>query len=256
MNHKERQLKILNLLDEEKEVTVEELAETFSVSASTIRRELNDMNKLGLIIRTHGGALAQVNKNDEILDHTKRKYHNYHEKMEIAKKAASYIKDNDFVFLHSSSITDLMPPFLKNKNISIATNSLNIAINLKDSESCQLILVGGNYFKYAEAIEGSMTVKQLRTMHFNKAFLGANGVDLHMGFSTMTEFELSSKVATVEVSDETFFLCEHQKFGRKSAFQIVPLESVDHIITDSKLPDETYKKYSTACHIIKKTRDR
>lgn len=250
MNHKERQLQILNLLNEEKEVSVEDLAEKFNVSASTIRRELNSMNKLGLIIRTHGGALVQVNKNDEILDHTKRKFHNYHEKMEIAKKAASYIKDNEFVFLHSSSITDLMPPFLTAKNITVATNSLNIAKSLTEADDCQLLLIGGLYYKYAEAIEGTMTVEQIHSMHFQKAFLGANGVDLEMGFSTITEFELGSKIATVNASDETFFLCEHQKFGRKSAFQIVGLEAVNHIITDSKLPDETCKKYSAACHII------
>ena len=175
MNHKERQLQILNLLNEEKEVSVEDLAKKFNVSASTIRRELNSMNKLGLIIRTHGGALVQVNKNDEILDHTKRKFHNYHEKMEIAKKAASYIKDNEFVFLHSSSITDLMPPFLTAKNITVATNSLNIAKSLTEADDCQLLLIGGLYYKYAEAIEGTMTVEQIHSMHFQKAFLGANG---------------------------------------------------------------------------------
>ena len=228
MKQKERQLKILNLLDEEKEVSVEDLAQKFNVSASTIRRELNNMNQLGLIIRTHGGALVQVNKNDEILDHTKRRFHNYHEKMEIAKKAASYIRDDDFVFLHSSSITDLMPPFLTSKNITVATNSLNIARSLSSSDDCQLI----------------------RSMHFQKCFLGANGVDLQMGFSTITEFELGSKVATIDASDETFFLCEHQKFGRKSAFQIVALDCADHIITDSKLTGDIYDKYIPACHII------
>lgn len=250
MKQKERQLKILNLLDEEKEVSVEDLAQKFNVSASTIRRELNSMNQLGLIIRTHGGALVQVNKNDEILDHTKRRFHNYHEKMEIAKKAASYIRDDDFVFLHSSSITDLMPPFITSRNITVATNSLNIARSLKDSDDCQLILLGGIYYKYAEAIEGMMTVEQIRSMHFRKAFLGANGVDLQMGFSTITEFELGSKVATIDASDETFFLCEHQKFDRKSAFQIVPLDCVNHIITDSKVASGLYEKYISACHII------
>lgn len=250
MKQKERQLKILNLLDEEKEVSVEDLAQKFNVSASTIRRELNHMNQLGLIIRTHGGALVQVNKNDEILDHTKRRFHNYHEKMEIAKKAASYIRDDDFVFLHSSSITDLMPPFLTSKNITVATNSLNIARSLSSSDDCQLILLGGIYYKYAEAIEGTMTVEQIRSMHFQKCFLGANGVDLQMGFSTITEFELGSKVATIDASDETFFLCEHQKFGRKSAFQIVALDCADHIITDSKLTGDIYDKYIPACHII------
>lgn len=250
MKHKERQLQILNLLNEEKEVSVEELAEKFDVSASTIRRELNIMNQLGLIIRTHGGALAQVNKNDEILDHTKRKFHNYHEKMEIAKKAASYVKDNEFVFLHSSSITDLMPPFLTARNITVATNSLNIAKSLADADDCQLIVVGGLYYKFAEAVEGMMTIEQIQSMHFKKAFLGANGVDLQMGFSTITEYELGSKIATVASSDETFFLCEHQKFDRKSAFQIVDFRSVNHIITDSKLPDHLYNKYCTACHII------
>ena len=250
MKHKERQLQILNLLNEEKEVSVEELAEKFDVSASTIRRELNIMNQLGLIIRTHGGALAQVNKNDEILDHTKRKFHNYHEKMEIAKKAASYVKDNEFVFLHSSSITDLMPPFLTARNITVATNSLNIAKSLADADDCQLIVVGGLYYKFAEAVEGMMTVEQIQSMHFKKAFLGANGVDLQMGFSTITEYELGSKIATINSSDETFFLCEHQKFGRKSAFQITDLGSVDHIITDSKLPNEIFGKYSSSCDII------
>lgn len=250
MKHKERQMRILNLLNEKKEVSVEELANKFEISPSTIRRELNIMNQQGLIIRTHGGALVQENQRDEILDHTKRRYHNYHEKIKIAKKAASYIKENDFVFLHSSSITDLMPPFLTGKHITIATNSLNIAQSLKERDDCQLIVLGGTYFKYAEAMEGSITVKQLQSMHFKKAFLGANGIDLQLGFSTMTEFELSSKIAAVYAADETFFLCEHQKFDRKSVYQIVPLHEVNHIITDSNLPNNLYEKYQSNCNII------
>lgn len=234
MFEEERQIRIMNELSEQRTMLVGDLAAILGVSPSTIRRDLSSMEEKGLVKRTHGGAMI-VEETDASLSYVVRSSHNVKQKAAIARCAAGQVKDGDVVLLNSSSVTSLMPRFLSAKNITVITNSLDIAQQLKDRGSCVLILLGGMYLKNAQTIEGPSTVNQLQAMKYDKAFIGVNGADLDFGLSTASELEAATKVAAIGQAKESFCLCEHTKFGKTALYKLCPLEAVHCIITDDGL---------------------
>lgn len=234
MFEEERQIRIMNELSEQRTMLVADLAAILGVSPSTVRRDLSSMEEKGLVKRTHGGAMI-VEETDANLSYVVRSAHNVKLKANIARCAAAQVKDGDVVLLNSSSITSLMPRYLSAKNITVITNALDIAQQLKDRPACVLILLGGMYLKNAQTIEGPSTVNQLLTMKYDKAFIGVNGVDLDFGLSTASELEAATKIAAIGQAKESFCLCEHTKFGKSALYKLCPLETIHCIITDDGL---------------------
>ncbi|MEG1475631.1 MAG: DeoR/GlpR family DNA-binding transcription regulator [Longicatena sp.] len=249
MYEEERKIKILNQLNYETSVSVQELSNLLNVSSSTIRRDLTNMEKNGVIKRTHGGAMVVKDVADN-LNYDSKKIKNYDLKIKIAQLAAKQIDDGDIISLNSSTITSLMPQFITAKNFTIITNSLNIATSLKTNEQCNLILLGGLYMKTAETIEGPMTVSQIKTMRYSKSFFGANGIDPTFGFSSASELESASKIATINQSTTSYFLCENTKFNRTSLHKICDLNKVTYLITDDEAKKEDIELYSTYLPIL------
>lgn len=230
----ERQIRIMNELSEQRTMQVADLASILGVSLATVRRDLSAMEEKGLIKRTHGGAMI-AEETDANLSYAVRSAHHAKLKAPIARCAAAQVKDGDVVLLNSSSITSLMPRYLSAKNITVITNALDIAQQLKDRPGCVLILLGGMYLKNAQSIEGPSTMNQLLTMKYDKAFLGVNGVDLDFGLSTASELEAATKIAAIGQAKESFCLCEHTKFGHTALYKLCPLEDIHCIITDDGL---------------------
>lgn len=94
-------------------------------------------------------------------------------------------------------------------------------------------------------------MEQISKMHFDKVFLGANGVDLKLGLSTAGAIEASSKQAMVEYGDEVYFLCESTKFDKVSFYKIADFSQVNSIITDKKLTDKQFEIYSKYTNIVR-----
>lgn len=250
MFEQERKILILNQLNEQTTVSVKELSNTLNVSLATIRRDLDSLEQQGLAIRTHGGAILAQNVIDS-LSFDLKKTKNFNLKDQIAFEAAQLIKDGDVVFIDSSTITALIPQYIKAKKYSIITNSLNIAHQLKDDKECNLIILGGYYMQQAETIEGTITISQLQNMRFKKAFLGANGIDVDFGFSTMSEMLALTKLTALKQASKSYFLCEHLKFNYTSLHKICNLDEVDFLITDNSVDVEVYNTYSKHIEIIK-----
>lgn len=245
----ERKINILNKLSLNHVTTVQELSDLLGVSPATVRRDLTAMEKSGLLIKTHGGAKLNEEVSDS-LNYKKKQTSNYELKLKIAKKAAQLIEDGDIVSINSSTITSLMPRFITAKNITLVTNSLNIAYEMQNHENCNLIVLGGTYMSKAQTIEGATTVNQIKSMRYKKTFLGANGIDLTFGFSTASELEQASKIATIQQSNQTIFVCEHTKFDRCSLHKICNLEEAHTLITDSSVDKNTIDAYKSQINII------
>ena len=248
MFEKERHIQIINSLYKNHNISVNDIAEKLHVSPSTIRRDLKELEKNGLVERTHGGAII-AQEVDNNLSYNNRKTKNYDLKLKIAKMAAEEVKDGDIVLLNSSTITSLMSQFIKARNITVITNSINIIQNLKEKESCEVIVLGGIFLSNAETVEGPTTVNQILAMTYDKIFVGANGIDINFGFSTASELELSSKIAGIHQSTETYFLCEHTKFNRRTLYKICPLSSATYLITDDEVDKKIVEEYSKHVNI-------
>jgi DeoR/GlpR family transcriptional regulator of sugar metabolism len=250
MFEEERRISILNKIQANGSTNVSTLAKRYQVSESTIRRDLTALENTGLIKRTHGGAM--------ILDAMKIDYNynakrgiNISQKLKIAQAAAALVKPDSTIFLGTSTITSLMVQNLHVKNLTVATNSLDVINVLSQRQECNLIILGGNYIHHARTIEGMSGLQQIQQIHFQQAFLGANGIDVSFGLSTVSDIEANSKRAIIKNSSEVYFLCEHSKFDKISQYKIADMGRITALITDSNISEEMYSEYQKHCHIIR-----
>jgi DeoR family fructose operon transcriptional repressor len=250
MLKEKRLLKIINKLNITETITIKELANNFDVSESTIRRDLDELEEKGHVKRTHGGAILIEKFNNEY-NFIKKTKENIKEKREIAKCAAVLVENGDTIAINSSTLTYLLAKELTAKNLKIITNSIDIIVELSSKNDYDISVLGGDYFHIARTIEGPITEKQIREMHFDKAFLGVNGIDLKLGLSTGSPIEASSKKAMIECSDQSYILSESTKFDNASFYKIADFEDINAIITDENLSENKFEKYQQYTKIIK-----
>ncbi|ADQ14122.1 DeoR/GlpR family DNA-binding transcription regulator [Halanaerobium hydrogeniformans] len=250
MLKEQRMLKIINKLNVSKSTTIKKLADSFGVSDSTIRRDLNDLEEKGYVKRTHGGAILKENFDDEY-NFIKKTTENRAEKSSIARYAASLIEDGEIIAINSSTLTYLMAKELEAANLKIVSNSIDVINELSGSKKYDISVLGGDYVHLARTIEGPITEKQIRAMHFDKAFLGVNGIDSSLGLSTASSIEALSKKAMIDCSEQSFILSESPKFDKASFYKIADFDEIDAIITDQNLSEDKFDKYSQYLKIIK-----
>ncbi|MCC3145711.1 DeoR/GlpR family DNA-binding transcription regulator [Halanaerobium sp. Z-7514] len=250
MLKEKRLLKIINKLNNKKSTTIKKLAESFEVSDSTIRRDLNELEAKGYVKRTHGGAILK-DKFDDEYNFIKKTNENKAEKKAIAKQAASLINDGEIIAINSSTLTYLMAKELAAANLKIISNSIDVINELSGIKKYDITVLGGDYVHLARTIEGPITEKQIRAMHFDKAFLGVNGIDSSLGLSTASSIEALSKKAMIDCSEQSFILSESRKFDKASFYKVADFNEIDAIITDQNLSEEKFAKYSQHSKIIK-----
>ena len=179
----ERFERILEILREKQSVTVVELTEKLNTSESTIRRDLTELNRQGLLIKVHGGATAiksVLSREEEVI--TKSKKHQ-EEKRKIAKYAASLINKEDIVYLDAGTTTEMMLDYLREYDVIYVTNGITHARKLMNA-GFKVHLIGGEIKAVTEALVGEEALEQLDKYNFTKGFFGTNGIDLKRGFTT------------------------------------------------------------------------
>ena len=233
-----RQKKILQIIQEQKKVLVAELAERFNMTEASIRLDLKTLEQMDYIKRFHGGARivqpSSYNNRISTEQQIKRK---------IAGKAITYIEPRETLFLDSgTTVLMLAQALIEFDDLTIVTNSIPIATQVGREQSNSVVLAGGS-FNYAEqCCEGLMTEKFLDNFSASKAFIGADSVDVHKGlFSNgISMFGYVQKI--MHNSKETVLLVDSSKFSKVGAIKICDLESLDIIITDSRIPDAMHQE--------------
>jgi len=234
-------------------VSVKELAAEFDISTVTIRHDLNELNKLGLIVRSRGGAVASTRLTKELSVKEKHK-ENHKIKKQLGAAVAQFINDGDAVLLDSGTTTEEVASCLgKHKDLIVMTNGLNIANELSGFENCDVLITGGQLRKKSMSFYGSHAEDILNDYNFNKVILGVDGIDLKSGISTHYEPEASFNRAMCDNADQIIVVTDSSKFGRRSLHSILQLNAIDILITDSGIPEEfieLFEKTNTQVHII------
>ncbi|MAG14091.1 MAG: DeoR family transcriptional regulator [Spirochaetales bacterium] len=230
-NLNERKREILHMLAEDSEISVTDISKSLRVSTVTIRSDLSSLEENGYIVRTRGGALPAFHKS--ILD---RQRTMIHEKMRIAKGAASLVKDGDTIMVEAGTTTALVARFLLGKrDVHVVTNSTLLLRYGRTNPSLNLTVTGGEFNPMTESFVGSMTLRELEQFHVRLAFVGTDGFSIENGLTT----HLSEGAEIVRMmasrSDETILLADSGKFGRAGFARVIPLEEIDAIITDSSM---------------------
>ena len=234
-NTKQRRHAIMQLLQEQGEVSVEQLVQLFDISEVTIRKDLSALETNGFLLRKYGGAILMPkeiideNENDEL---TKRKF-------VIAKAAAERIRDHNRIIVDSGSTTATLIKQLNLKQgLVVMTNSLSVATELRALENePTLLMTGGTWDTRSESFQGKVAEQVLRSYDFDQLFIGADGIDLARGSTTFNELVGLSQVMA-EVSREVVVMVESQKIGRKMPNLELTWQQIDVLITDTGLSEQ------------------
>jgi DeoR family transcriptional regulator, aga operon transcriptional repressor len=231
----ERRRRILELVDKQERVTVEELVARFSVSAVTIRGDLDALADLGAVVRSHGGALRRGDTPEDVPITVKETLH-HSEKVRIGYAAAQMIKDGETVMLDSGTTTAEIARqirFLKLRSLNVITNALNIAMELANLPHLRLIMIGGVLRQMSYSLAGPPAEQTLRGLHADRLFLGVDGLDPEIGLMTPDVVEAQLNAVMLQVSREVVVVADASKFQRRSLSVIARSAVVHKVITDS-----------------------
>ncbi len=243
----DREKKILELLTEENNLTVNEISSRLNVSRVTIRSDFNSLEEKGLIVRIRGGAFPAFHP--EILESQKTMVH---EKIRIAKAAAALISDGDTIMINDGTTSSLIPKFLLGKrDIRIVTNSTLIFTYARINPSLHLTLVGGEFRPSSEAIVGPIALKDLENYHVKYAFLGTGGFSRETGLTSqlVDGAEIFRKMCTQ--AEKVVVVADSSKYGKNGFVKIFPLDRMDILITDNGLDSQTVENLEDEEFMIK-----
>lgn len=243
MLHEERHEQILAQLKIKHAVKVNALAKELGASESTIRRDINELDKKGLLKRVFGGAVSlSGNIASEVTDIAERTRLNVEEKDRIAQYAATLISDNDFVFIDAGTTTEKMIDYLENKNVTYVTNGTRHAMKLAQ-RGFAVFMIGGSIRQTTQAAVGSVAIESIKQYNFTKCFMGANGVDIERGFTTPYISEAAIKAEAIRRSHVSYVLVDHEKFGRVSSVTFAGIE--DASIITNRADNPQYRQYTS-----------
>jgi DeoR/GlpR family transcriptional regulator of sugar metabolism len=229
----ERRKAILELIVQDGRAVVAQLSEKFSVTEETVRRDLEELERRGLILRTHGGAVS-IDEALPDLSAEVRETVNSAGKKAIAKQAAKSIKQGDTLFFDASTSVYFLANEIKEMtNITIITNSLRIINLLSANEGIKLICVGGELSDNNKSFTSSSTQNYIRNNLFaDKCFISCAAVTAKGELLESREEEAAVKKAMAESSKNLFLLCDKTKLGRARLYKIRALQSTDTLFTD------------------------
>lgn len=246
-NTQHRRHLILAQLQQQGEVSVDQLSQSLRTSEVTIRKDLAFLEQSGLLLRRYGGAVSIP---VEMLSGTPEDAQAATSmKTAIAEKASTLIRDHNRIIIDSGRTTAALIPMLEQfSGLVVMTNALNVANALNALEhSPTLLMTGGTWDPHSESFQGKTAEQVLRSYDFDQLFIGADGLDLHRGTTTFNELLGLSRVMA-ESAREVIVLLESDKIGRRIPNVELPWEHIHTVVTDAGI-DEAAAEQIRANHV-------
>jgi DeoR family fructose operon transcriptional repressor len=221
-----------------------ELAETLSVSESTVRRDLEHLEQTGDVRRTHGGVFW-TGESATIRAFEGRKDTTWSVKAAIGAAAAELIEEHDTILLDGGSTTYELARCLVGRRLQVVTNSLPVAHLLSSSDSIDLVTIGGCVRGLTAVAIGPMAEMMLRQINVRLAFLSVAGVN-QRGYFNNNMMLVESEKAMLASADRAYVVTDHTKFGKVSLSHLCRLEDVHGVVTDSGLGSHWKKRIDDA----------
>lgn len=219
--------------------SLRDLAELTAASEVTVRRDLQELESLGLVIRSRGGALAPVSDTPE-LSYSAKTLVATAEKVSIGQVAASLVRDGDAVILGAGTTTQMVARALAARSgLTVVTNSVLVAQELADARGVEVVMTGGHLRGSTFALIGAAAERSLEAIRASRVFLSGNGMTAERGLSTPHAGVASMDRAMAAAAAEVIVLADHTKVGVDALVQTVPPERIAVLITDADSnPDE------------------
>ncbi len=235
-----RQQKILDFVLRSGFEKSPEIAKVMGISIATLRRDLDALERRGLIERIWGGAkvrspiryLADFENVSQIQAKAKRA---------IAAKASEYVKDGMVIGLSGGTTCTEFARWLRGRSITVVTNAINVATELYNHSHTKVIVTGGKLNSYSYELIGDLVADTLSDYNLDLSFVGVSGIDVKFGFSMRDSLESSIARAFLYSSEKVMVISDHTKINKKAMAKFAPFLSVDSLITDEGISKEELK---------------
>lgn len=229
----ERFSKIIEIVNRQEFVTTKELSKTLEVTETTIRRDCEELEKKGLLIRVHGGAKSVAQKvilsnKDELAMHERWLYAK--EKDLVCQKAASFINDGDCIFLDGGTSIVPMLRYIKGKKIKLVTHS-QLIVNQFNDPDIELFVIGGKYIPEYNMSVGPIALAELEKFNFDYAFISCAGVDIDRRLVYTAEMDtMAVKQSAMNLSVKKYLLVDSSKLSIKGFCSFITSDDFDAVI--------------------------
>lgn len=231
----ERQSKIIDILKRERSANVKFLADKLYVSEATVRRDLRELHSLGLIERSHGGAILPNNSNEVSLFIRMTK--NAKAKQQIATKALPLLPKFNSVFIDSSSTALALAERMDLSFKTVITNGLQTAVQLSKKANVTVLQLGGMVQSNTNATSGLWTAKQLESFSFDLMISSCAAVQGGVAHERSLDVR-ELKLAAFTRSRQKLLIVDQTKFQTHGTYRLVALSEYDLVATDAKPPEE------------------
>jgi DeoR/GlpR family transcriptional regulator of sugar metabolism len=235
----ERLDQIAALIQEQGRASVADLCDRFGVSAVTVRNDLATLQQQGLVVRTHGGAMARTNLTTELPAFALRKEMHLAEKERIGQAAADLVRDGDSIALDASTTAWQVARRLQDRReLTVITNGLFIALEFLDSPGVTVVMPGGTLRAASASLVGDQGACILDRYHVQNGFFGAGGFTLEEGLTDTDQYEVELKQRMVERSKTVIAIVDSSKWGQVTFAPLIATGQLHHVITGSAAPAE------------------
>lgn len=238
MSQQERMQEVLRMLETRDAVQVAELSKAFAVSEVTIRSDLSQLARQGLVARVRGGVRA-LERDQSELGFDFRLRIEVERKQAIARAAAAMVEEGEAVALDSSTTAYYLALELRTKKeLVVVTNGLLIASALADAPGISVLVTGGMLRLQAMSLVGDLGAEALRSTRISKGFLGARGLSLDAGLMDLNPEEVRIKRELAGVCERVICVADGTKWHRTALLPFVAADQVHAIVTDTGAPAE------------------
>jgi DeoR/GlpR family transcriptional regulator of sugar metabolism len=227
---------VLRLLESRDSVQVAELAEAFSVSEVTVRSDLTELARQGLVARVRGGVRALQHGHSEVGFDLRLRLE-VERKRAVARAAAAMVDEGEAVALDASTTAYYLALELRTKReLVVVTNGLLVATALADAPGISVLVTGGMLRLSAMSLVGDLGTDVLRTTRINKGFLGARGLSIERGLMDLNPDEVRIKQEMADACERVVCIADGTKWHRSALLSFVPANGVHGIVTDESAP--------------------
>ena len=221
------------------EVNVDALSSVLEVDASTIRRDLERLERQGLLRRIHGGAIREdvvaYNAYANGLTFQGNMQRDVEQKARIAEAALQLIAPGNTIALSPGTTTTILARAIRQMqpaNLHVVTNAANIALELMGTPGIEVTLTGGMLLADFFALVGPLAEQSLDDLYIDTAFLGTHAISAEHGLTGPNQLEALTYRATMRRARRAVVVGDHTKVGRVALYRIAPANAAHVLVTD------------------------
>lgn len=235
MLKEERHRYIIDRINRDSRIYVTDLSEELRVSDDTLRRDLVELENLGLLTKVHGGAVA---KSDISIRFMERLNTSALIKQEMAAKLVPLFKEGDVILIDGgTSNLEVMRQLPKDKNFTIYTNCLPIASELSNHPKVDLTLLGGSVFPSSQVTVGISVFQMIQSVYPDWVIVGVSDIHPQKGLTTSDREEALIKRSMVKQGGKRVVLATSEKLNTARNYHVASLAEIDYIVTENSKVD-------------------